>query len=162
MSLEEKMREVLESTLEVYYTKNTETNRKREEAKAKTINWIISETLAGPITRGVQGHDTSNPEYTWTFGGEIWTAEKKCILLRDPVCRLCGAKPSVEVHHIRPKHLKGNPEHPRNLIGLCMECHDEVHRRIDAGIQVAIVESLKGVEPKRSDTRTLFDWEESE
>lgn len=160
--IENKMRDVLNESLEVYYTKNNETNRQREENKKKTIDWIVSETLAGPILSGVQGHDTSNPEYTWTFGGDIWEGEKRCILIRDPICRICGVKPSIEVHHIRPKHLKGNPQHPRNLIGLCMECHDEVHRRIDAGIQAAITESLKEVENKRYDVRTLSDWEEEE
>ena len=156
--LENKMRDVLNESLEVYYTKNLETNRKREEDKKKAIDWIISETLSGPTLSGVYGNDTSNPDFTWTFGGEIWEGEKRCILIRDPVCRICGVRPSVEVHHIRPKHLKGNPQHPRNLIGLCMRCHDEVHRRIDKGIQEAIDESLKEVEIKRYDVKLLTDW----
>lgn len=142
MSIEDKMREQLDKTLEVYYTKNTETNKKREEEKKKTIAWIISETMMGAVKGGIQGSDYNTPEYTWTFGTSIWEAEKKCILIRDPVCRICGKNPSVEVHHIRPKHLKGNPVHPRNLIGLCLDCHDEVHRRIDKGIQRAIDDSL--------------------
>lgn len=141
--IECKMRKILNFHLQVFYVKDVEKNKAREEAKRKSIEWMIAEILAGPNLHGVQGTQIENPDFTWVFGSDIWKAEQKCILLRDPVCRMCGKNPSVEVHHIRPKHLKGNPEHPRNLIGLCMECHDEVHRRIDAGIQTAIDESLK-------------------
>lgn len=144
MTIEEKMREQLEKTLEVYYVKDEETNRKREEDKKKSIDWIINGIMNGPIQGGVQGSDYNTPAFSWTFGNSsVWEGEKKCILIRDPICRICGKNPSVEVHHIRPKHLKGNPIHPGNLIGLCLECHDEVHRRIDKGIQKAIDESLE-------------------
>lgn len=137
--LETKLYKILDRNLQVFYVKDAKVNKEREEAKIKTINWILEGILAGPNLSGVQG---MAPEFTWNFGSFIWAAEQKCILLRDPVCRLCGKNPSVEVHHIRPKYLKGNPEHPRNLIGLCTDCHDEVHRRIDAGIQTAIDKSL--------------------
>ena len=140
--MENKMREVLNECLEVWYVKNTETNKKREEDKRKTIEWIIAGVLAGPDLTGVRGSSESNPEYIWTFGSGVWKGEQRCILIRDPICRICGIRSAVEVHHIRPKHLQGNPDHPRNLIGLCMECHDEVHRRIDAGIQTAITGSI--------------------
>ena len=156
--LKDKMRKVLNESLEVYYVKNEETNRKREADKQKAIEWIINGILSGPNLCGVLGSETSNPEFSWTFGGDIWTGEKRCILIRDPLCRICGVRPSVEVHHIRPKHLKGNPQHPQNLIGLCLECHDEVHRRIDRGIQKAIDESLKEVEVKTYQNKTLTDW----
>lgn len=143
MEMEEKMREQLEKTLEVFYTKNVETNKKREEDKKQAIDWIINTIMQGPVKGGIQGSSYNNPDYSWTFGDSyIWEGEKKCILIRDPICRICGKKPSVEVHHIRPKHLKGNPTHPGNLIGLCLDCHDEVHRRIDNGIQKVVEESL--------------------
>lgn len=143
MDMEEKMRVQLDKTLEVFYTKNVETNKKREEDKKKAIDWIVNTIMQGPVKGGIQGSSYNNPDCSWTFGDSyIWEGEKKCILIRDPICRICGKNPSVEVHHIRPKHLKGNPIHPGNLIGLCLECHDEVHRRIDKGIQKAIDESL--------------------
>lgn len=132
------MRNVLDECLEVWYVKDTEINKKREKDKKRAIDWIITGILDGPDINGVRGSSTSNPDYIWTFGSSVWKGEQRCILIRDPICRVCGIRSSVEVHHIRPKHLQGNPEHPRNLIGLCMECHDEVHRRIDAGIQTAI------------------------
>lgn len=103
----------------------------------------------------------SEIEDSWTFGDTyIWEGEKKCILIRDPICRICGKNPSVEVHHIRPKHLKGNPVHPGNLIGLCLECHDEVHRRIDKGIQKAIDESLE-IEFAAPKQKTLEGYDDS-
>lgn len=142
MNDEDKMKEVLDKTLQVYYVKDVKINQKREEDKRKTIAWIINEILKGPVKGGIQGSDYNNPDYSWTFGSDVWEAEKKCILIRDPVCRICGRNPSVEVHHIRPKHLKGNPLHPGNLIGLCLDCHDEVHRRIDKGIQQVLNNSL--------------------
>ena len=142
MEIEEKMREQLDKTLEVFYTKNVETNKKREAEKEKAIEWIITNIMKGPIKGGVYGTEYNNPDCAWTFGSDIWKGEQKCILIRDPICRICGKKPSVEVHHIRPKHLKGNPTHPGNLIGLCLDCHDEVHRRIDNGIQKVVEESL--------------------
>ncbi len=42
----------------------------------------------------------------------------------------CGGYAS-EVHHIRPRQFGGG-DHPRNMMPLCKDCHDEIHRRIDA------------------------------
>lgn len=75
------------------------------------------------------------------FGSDEWAALKRGVLLRDPVCQMCGIRPTKEVHHIRPRFLKGT-NHPRNLIGLCLECHDEVHRYIEDGIQKVLEDSL--------------------
>ena len=140
--LSDKMRAQLESTLQVFYVKNVETNKEREKQKSQTIDWVILHTMRGPIKGGVKGTETQNPDYVWSFGSDVWAGERKCIILRDPVCRICGKNPSVEVHHIRPKHLGGNPTHPGNLIGLCLECHDEIHRKIDNGIQIVLEDSL--------------------
>lgn len=159
-----KMEEVLDATLEVFYTKNVETNKKREEDKRKTIQWVITGIMNGPIKGGVQGSDTHNPDYSWTFGNGLWEGEQKCIIIRDPLCRICGVKPSVEVHHIRPRHLKGNPTHPGNLIGLCLDCHDEVHRRIDRGISEVLTYSLMGIvkDKRESKNSTLDELEAKE
>lgn len=45
-------------------------------------------------------------------------------------CMRCGGYAS-EVHHIRPRQFGGG-DHPRNMMPLCKDCHDEIHRRIDA------------------------------
>ena len=155
-TIEDRMRKALDDTLEVYYVKDEQKNRERESDKSETINWIISEIMKGPEPAGIQGSDGNNPRFTWTFGYDIWEGEKKCIIIRDPICRICNKNPSVEVHHIRPKHLKGNPTHPRNLIGLCLDCHDEVHRRIDKGISKVIEESI-GFVPVQTHTLDRFN-----
>ena len=157
-----KMKEQLDKTLEVFYTKNVETNKKREEDKKKAIDWIVNTIMQGPVKGGIRGSSYNNPDCSWTFGdSSIWEGEKKCILIRDPICRICGKNPSVEVHHIRPKHLKGNPTHPGNLIGLCLDCHDEVHRRIDQGISEVIENSLE-IKPPTTITGSLDRFGEIE
>lgn len=50
------------------------------------------------------------------------------------VCAGCGCV-ACEVHHIRPREY-GGTDHPRNLIPLCRECHDQIHREIDGQISL--------------------------
>lgn len=139
----DKMREVLESNLSVYYVKDEEVNRQREKAKEKAIAYMLDNLVKGP-RRG--GTNAALPEYATMFGSsDNWTALQKAILIRDPECPICG-KPTKEVHHIRPRHLRGT-DHPSNLVGLCLECHDEIHRQIDDGIQRVLEEAYDRVKP---------------
>lgn len=133
------IREQLKHDIQVWYVKNEETNRKREKDKEKTIDWIIEMMKEGPVRGGMIG---DKPGYAYTFGN-LWGPLTKAMRMRYPMCQICGRKPTEEVHHIRPKCqcLKGARENPRNLICLCKECHDEVHRKIDEGIIKAIMES---------------------
>jgi hypothetical protein len=45
---------------------------------------------------------------------------------------VCGGEYSIEVHHIIPLNgedrLWNVKNHPENLLGLCKECHKEIHR----------------------------------
>lgn len=149
------IKDVLNETLQIYYTKNEEINQGRERHKAKTVEYLTDEILKGPI----QGGTMANPESICElFGTGLWPALQKAILIRDKDCMICGLKPSQEVHHIRPRHLKGH-DHPRNLIGLCLDCHDEVHRKIDKGIQTVCESSLQIPVSK---FQTTLDVEESQ
>ena len=133
------IREVLDASLVYYARKNDKGyNQMRENRKQRAIDYLLEEIFKGPIEGG-----TMAEPYTICseFGTELWTALQKAILIRDDTCMICGKMPSKEVHHIRPRHLKGK-NHPRNLIGLCLECHDEVHRKIDDGIQSVLESSL--------------------
>jgi hypothetical protein len=47
-----------------------------------------------------------------------WTATAARILRRDPVCGLCWAAPSAEVHHLSP-----GLEDDAWLLGVCSPCH---------------------------------------
>ena len=134
----DEIRKVLESTLKVFKTKRQEVNETREKQKKVAVEYLLEEILKGPIAGGTMA-DCSTACHT--FGSDVWAALEKAILIRDPMCRVCGQRESREVHHIRPRHLKGQ-DHPRNLIGMCLECHDEVHRRIDRGIQDLLEGSL--------------------
>lgn len=133
-----KVYEVLDRTIEVYEVRDPQVTAERYEQKEKAIEWIMDELKKGPIQGGTMA-DTSDS--LWGFGGCEWDAVREAIrVIYDDRCAICGA-PAREVHHIRPKHLKGR-NHPRNLILLCNECHDEVHRQIDHGIQNLLETSL--------------------
>ena len=140
-----KARELMDPCLEVFYVKNVEVNKQREQDKETTLDWLIDEMRQGPLPGGHRGE---LPGFTWTFGtGGLWDAESRGILIRDEMCFICHERPSKEVHHIRPRFLHGS-NHPRNLVGLCLECHDEIHRSIDNGIQKVLVDSLDIKPPK--------------
>lgn len=124
------IREMLDGVFEVYYTRNEDLNREREADKKATIDWLISEYRQGPALGGTRA---SRPVFTYTFGTSVWVGIKRMVLMCQPDCAICG-RPVKEVHHIRPKFLKGT-DHPRNVVGLCSECHDQVHRDIDLGIE---------------------------
>lgn len=151
----EDVRDMLEKEIEVYYVKNDETNRKREENKAKYIEWIIDQMKRGV---DIEHQLKKMPDFTWTFGDE-WPYIRKAMMMRYPNCALCG-KPTQEIHHVRPRFLKGDNV-PTNLIPLCFECHDEVHRRIDKGIQQVILDSI-GYEAinRMKNVSNLDRWQE--
>lgn len=149
----DEIRKVLENTLQVYYTKkNEEVNKARELRKQRAIEYLMVELFKGPFEGGTLSHPDSICDL---FGNDLWVALQRSILIRDEMCMICNQRPSKEVHHIRPRHLKGQ-DHPRNLIGLCLECHDEVHRKIDDGIQSMLESSLKINPPK---FQTTFEVE---
>lgn len=146
----QKVYEVLDRTIEVYELKrDPEETKRRYEKKRSSIEWFMNELKKGPIQGGTLA-DTA--EDIWGFGGTEWDAVREAVrVIYEDKCAICG-KPAREVHHIRPKHLKGK-NHPRNLILLCNDCHDEVHRKIDSGIQTVLETSLEI--PKRTDSVTL-------
>lgn len=152
------IRAVLNETIVPYMTKKEDVNRERMRLKERTVNWLMEQLKNGPIKGGVRGNSemTEIPDFAYHFGSFIWEADRKAILLRDSTCRICGKNPASEVHHIRPKHLKGSWYHPGNLIGLCTECHDEVHRAIDSGIDSVIQSSLEI--PINDSQKQLTDW----
>jgi len=52
-----------------------------------------------------------------------WRDIRPLVLERDEYrCRLCGKKPSAQIHHIIPRR-KGGVEELSNLITLCGRCH---------------------------------------
>ena len=134
----DEIRAQLEKDIEVFYVKDQKVNREREQNKSRTIDWIIERMKMGPHIGGTRGYA---PDFTWGFGG-LWPQVSKAVRMRYPRCQICGEHGTVEVHHIRPRFLRGAEVDPCNLMGLCVECHDEVHRRIDEKISEAIMDSV--------------------
>jgi len=53
-----------------------------------------------------------------------WDDSSKKILRRDSFkCQMCGNGENLSIHHIIPR-AEGGSDHPRNLITLCKNCHD--------------------------------------
>lgn len=52
----------------------------------------------------------------------------RLILVRDGWrCQHCGGMENLQVHHIQPRGRLGNDEE-NNLITLCADCHEKLHR----------------------------------
>ena len=61
--------------------------------------------------------------------------QRKLILHRDPICRACGAAPSVVADHIVDISDGGSATAMSNLQGLCESCHaiksgERAHRKM--------------------------------
>ena len=139
MSKDEDYRRILNKKLEVYEVRKPEVNAERYATKEKCINWAIEKLNEDIMPCGTIA---DLPEGFMLFGSSsCWEAFRLCVLMRDDdKCRICG-KPAREVHHIRPRYLKGK-DHPRNLIALCEKCHDDVHLMIEEGIEKVLGESI--------------------
>lgn len=49
-------------------------------------------------------------------------------------CQGCGSSVNLQVHHLRYRGRLGSDELD-NLISLCMDCHDNEHRKADRPVQ---------------------------
>jgi len=69
----------------------------------------------------------------WPFVGSAPTGtlshhqRQKTMVREHYKCTMCG-RPAEEVHHKVPRS-KGGKNEPRNLIVLCRECHEMMHRK---------------------------------
>jgi 5-methylcytosine-specific restriction endonuclease McrA len=43
-------------------------------------------------------------------------------------CQVCGSMQNLQVHHLKLRSRSGGDEE-QNLITLCAECHEQVHRK---------------------------------
>lgn len=80
--------------------------------------------------------------------GRLWVRLRNRILTEQPVCTICGARPSEEVDHIIPVS-KGGTDESDNLQGACKRCHEEKTRN-DLGLKKEAVQiSVSGYPIKK-------------
>ena len=68
----------------------------------------------------------------WPFVGSAssgtlsYYQQQKTMAKQHFKCSVCG-RPAEEVHHKIPRS-KGGQNNPNNLVTLCFECHDNIHK----------------------------------
>ncbi|OUW03918.1 MAG: hypothetical protein CBD11_01890 [Phycisphaera sp. TMED151] len=59
-----------------------------------------------------------------------WTRKHKNQEPHELICELCHRNKVVDIHHINPRGMGGNPSGEKdcieNLMGLCRVCHNQV------------------------------------
>src|SRR3990167_4099221 len=60
-----------------------------------------------------------------TDPGWVRSAWSKAVLARDPVCVICGQRPSTEAHHVKAE-ADGGRATMENGAGLCGPCHERI------------------------------------
>jgi len=65
--------------------------------------------------------------------GRRWLRLRHVVLVEEPVCMICGRKPSTQVDHIKPV-TDGGTDERSNLQGTCDDCHD-IKTRKDLGLK---------------------------
>ena len=133
------IRDMLNHDIQVWYVKDEEVNRIREKDKERTIDWIIQRLQQSPVKGGTR---LVPPTYTHTFVN-LYKPVAKAVRMHQPQCYMCRSSPTTEVHHIRPRFLKGSEYDPCNLVGLCEDCHADLHRALDFGITCLLEKSLE-------------------
>ena len=59
---------------------------------------------------------------------ELYDRLRKQVLRRDGWrCQICGSKQNLQVHH-EESRSQGGHDTEENLITLCAECHEALHR----------------------------------
>ncbi|WP_104529549.1 HNH endonuclease [Blastococcus saxobsidens] len=63
--------------------------------------------------------------------GRPWRRLREQVLREEPVCYLCGRRPSTTVDHVLPLSLFPHLAHVRsNLRGACRPCNGSKHNRL--------------------------------
>ena len=139
MTWQDEARAAMDRALEVYITKDEAKNAQRARRKAEVIDWTVEQ-----LERGWQPAGTTRDLPVMPWASDYWKGVREAVLIASGRrCAACGAV-ATEVHHIRPRHLRGH-DHPCNLLPLCVDCHDEIHRRLDNAIVEAIEATVRGM-----------------
>lgn len=69
------------------------------------------------------------PTYRKLYKTAVWLKMSAFVMSRDPICKICGTRPSTDADHIKPH--KGDPVlfyDVGNLQGACKQCHSKKTR----------------------------------
>ena len=65
--------------------------------------------------------ESRRPTATQRGYGPQWRRLRRIVLLRNPICGICGTAPSTEADHIIPRR-QGGPDTLENLEAKCKPC----------------------------------------
>lgn len=70
------------------------------------------------------------PEYVKYIESSEWKKITNVVKTRDNnMCTNCGGDYILHVHHLSYKNLYNEMEHLEDLVTLCQECHEKIHKR---------------------------------
>lgn len=69
-------------------------------------------------------HKTVDPFYV----SSRWRKFREWVLSREPMCQVCGKRPSTVVHHVIELKDGGDPFLPENVRAVCGVCHNRIHK----------------------------------
>jgi 5-methylcytosine-specific restriction protein A len=88
---------------------------------------------SGKLRRAL--HDKGRPNARARGYDRQWEKVRAVVLARDPVCKACERRLSVEADHITPLAAGGARLDPKNCQGLCKPCHTaKTNRERAAGV----------------------------
>jgi len=65
--------------------------------------------------------------YSWYLGTAFWRERREHALKRaNHTCEKCKERRASEVHHVT--YLRVFNEMPTDLVALCRQCHEQMHR----------------------------------
>ena len=76
-----------------------------------------------------EGNSMTRKRYGSTRYGRIWRKARNEYKKYHPICECCLVAEATEVHHIIPI-CEGGKHDKNNLMAVCRECHDEIHRKM--------------------------------
>lgn len=77
------------------------------------------------------GGNCANEHYNKYF----WSNIREKLIRKYNKCQACSSGSFLEVHHIHPIALGGDPFEEENLIVLCPDCHLDAHSGLGASIK---------------------------
>jgi 5-methylcytosine-specific restriction endonuclease McrA len=93
-------------------------------------------TTCGPLLRRQQDrtYKQAAPARRALYSSKAWRIVRRMVLVRDPICKLCGEQASTEADHITPLADGGAALDMGNLQGVDASCHsrktrEEIERR---------------------------------